>query len=120
LNWRGRYIYPDEAFHVALDPLLAGAATRLARRWPALAPPRSRTTSNGHARGRQAAGSVGLMDFPHDPNDHCETPIEAVERLLRHEPFTRGCWDSSCGRGKIAKALNGGMKPRTGASRLLK
>jgi hypothetical protein len=62
-------------------------------------------TGNARARARRAAGSFGLMDFPRDPNDEYETPVEAVERLLRHESFAGGCWDSSCGRGNILSAL---------------
>jgi hypothetical protein len=63
-------------------------------------------SGDGHARrARRAAGSFGLLDFPRDPNDEYETPVEAVERLLRLETFVGGCWDSSCGRGNILKAL---------------
>ena len=63
-------------------------------------------SGHGHARrARRAAGSFGLLDFPRDPNDEYETPVEAVERLLRLETFVGGCWNSSCGRGNILKAL---------------
>ena len=56
-------------------------------------------------RTRRAAGSFGALNFPRDARDEYETPIEAVERLLQHESFPGGCWDSSTGRGDIVRAL---------------
>jgi hypothetical protein len=49
------------------------------------------------------------MDFPRDPNDEYETPVEAVKELLRNETFNGGCWDSSCGRGNILRGLRNCM-----------
>ena len=60
-------------------------------------------------RTRRAAGSFGRLDFPRDPNDEYETPVDAVEPLLRHETFVGGCWDSSCGRGNILHGLLSGL-----------
>lgn len=60
-------------------------------------------------RARRAAGSFGRLDFPRDPSDRYETPVEAVELLLRHEKFVGACWDSSCGRGNILQGLSDGL-----------
>src|SRR5262249_1706597 len=68
-------------------------------------------SGSGHARVRRATGSFGLMDFPRDPNDEYETPPKAIESLLRLEPLTGGCWDSSCGRGNIVKTLRRCLPP---------
>jgi len=80
--------------------------------------PRPLVVVGNPLRVRRAAGSFGLMDRPRDPHDEYETPQMAVDMLLAHESFAGGIWDSSCGRGKLIRALRhhyGDSKVLTGS-----
>src|SRR5262245_50530932 len=51
------------------------------------------------------AGQYGRMDHQRHAADLYETPVEAVEMLLRHVPLQGAVLEPSAGRGRIVGAL---------------